>query len=281
MARQAALDGASLSVQDERWFCTLRSSLCDWLWLLPCSQWHASLPSLFSVLDGHAAHDVDDSAPQSTLTQLPCHVGTDKQAEMEVSLAFATFNVCSLHASGLLDLLQAQMRQHSVHILGVQEARFPATQIFQTATHIVATSASDPSGGFGCALLIDLSHPYARQGKHSLTISHRQLHVILAEPCILICRLHAPSLQVLVVVAHAPHSRQPKPEKERRWARLRSAVSSALKGGDVIWAAVDANGRLGSVPSEACGPGGAEEMNDNGEAFLALADEFDLLHGPS
>ena len=248
-----------LPVQDVRWFHTLCSPLCDWLWLLPTASgyWHSSLPSLFEVLDGHAAADVDHSAPQSTLAQLPCHASP---ADFAVSLTFATFNVCSFRAPGLLDLLQSQMREHSVHVLGVQEARFPSTQVFQTASHMVATSASDSTGNFGCALLIDHAHSYAQRGRHSLSLSRRQLHVILAEPRLLLCRLHAPALQVLCVVAHAPHSKQPLPDRERWWARLRAAISSALKPGDVIWAAIDANGRLGLTPSEACGTAGAEEI---------------------
>ena len=277
VARQAALDGAPLPVQDVRWFHTLSSPLGDWLWLLPSGYWHSSLPSLFEVLDGHAAADVDHSAPQSTLTQLPCHASPAHQDDFAVSLTFATFNVCSLRAPGLLDLLQSQMREHSVHVLGVQEARFPSTQVFQTASHMVATSASDATGNFGCALLIDHAHSYAQRGRHSLSLSRRQLHVILAEPRLLLCRLHAPALQVLCVVAHAPHSKQPLSDRERWWARLRAAISSALKPGDVIWAAIDANGRLGLTPSEACGTVGAEEMNANGEALLALSEEFDLL----
>ena len=44
----------------------------DWIWLLPSSRWHASLPSLWLLNSGLAAGQVSKEVPASVAKQLPC-----------------------------------------------------------------------------------------------------------------------------------------------------------------------------------------------------------------
>ena len=276
VAGSAARDGRPVTGHNQAWVDLLATDLRDWIWHLPYTSWSWTLPSLPNLLSGQAAADVCPTPPSSCLKQLPTARPRTLKHTFEVSLDVGTFNANTLRAPGLLDLLQVQMSSQAISVLGVQEARLPSTEVFQTATHFVITSSSDDTGSFGCALLLDRTRPYATRDGVPIFWQRKHLFVVHADPRLLICRVHAPALQALFVVAHAPHSKIPRPERQLWWDNLDSCISHALKPNDLLWLLVDANGRVGKEVHQACGHFGAEEHNDNGNALLALADTFDL-----
>ena len=95
------------------------SSLCqepdkEWIWLLPDSRWHQSLPTLWLLRSGLAAAQVSRHVPESVSKQLPCCRQQDApEPSRRYTLRFAasSFNAQTLRHAGALDVLSLTLKR--------------------------------------------------------------------------------------------------------------------------------------------------------------------------
>ena len=253
-----------------------RSKVRDWLWMLPRGTQSSCLPTVWDIFWGHAARSVSEQVRESVVTQLPAHVGPDLgPCQYTVCTTVGTFNAQTLRSAGSLDVLLHELRDQRCSVLGVQEVRFSDARSFEIGHHIVITSACTEQGQQGCALILSKEVPYAWAGPKALFFDSRQVFVVISEPSILIVKISAPGLQMLCVVAHAPHCSRSDQERTMWWSRLQAHIhtgSADPRHTPVLL--IDANARVGEEPSELIGDHQAEEPNRNTPFFIDLLHHF-------
>ena len=126
----------------------------------------------------------------------------------------------------------------------------------------------------GCELWVDLTAVYADVGGVKHTIPADGCVVLHADPRLLLVRVTAARLKCTIAVAHAPHHGRPLHERKAWWKDFTDRLSSQPD----VTVAADANARLGSVLSDAVGPGGfSQEEDANGELFHRALQELSLV----
>ena len=248
----------------------------DWLWLLPASHWHWTIPSLWHLRGGTAAQFVSKTVPASVCKHLPCKSATDRSGsgDYRIGISLSTFNAQTLRQAGAIDLLTHHMREQGCFIVGVQEARFSTASSFCLKHYRVVTSACTQAGQDGCALLVAQDCPYGTANGKSLYLQAQHIHTLIAEPDLLLVRIKAPGLHLLCCSAHAPHAKIEETTRTAWWSRLSAIFSNAslVKGGTPVLL-IDANARMGQGTSELVGTHGAEPPNANTGPFLAFLEE--------
>ena len=159
-------------------------------------------------------------------------------------------------------MTRRQIRECSVHLQGVQEAR--GTRGSRTVDGFIILSSGAVRGCLGCELWARADMPYARLEGKEFYFRLKDFAVLHADPRLLVVRVTARMLQCTVAVGHAPHSGHPLEEREAWWDDL----VKVLAGQPDLVLMVDANGRLGSVCSEAVGQGGFRQEEDASGALF-------------
>ena len=168
--------------------------------------------------------------------------------------------------------MRRQVRERGILLMGVQEARTPEGARAVDGFLVISTG---PCGqNLGCELWIDLEAVYARVGNAEFTVPPKDCVVVHSDPRLLLVRITAPRLRCTAVVAHAPHSGRPLEERRTWW----KALARALQPHPDLLLMIDANGRLGTVVSEAVGPGGyAQDEDSNGSLFHHALQQLQLF----
>jgi len=122
--------------------------------------------------------------------------GTSRLAPCAIHVL--SVNPRTLRRKGMLTLFLQQLHQFAIAIAGVSEARQYRDEITlktsddSGAQHIVATSAADATGNYGCAICISPSIPSATLGEKPILIEKRFCAIMRAEPRMMLVRIATP-----------------------------------------------------------------------------------------
>ena len=209
--------------------------------------------------------------------------------DVQLNLSFVSFNVLSLYdpphkggatgkkplsesgmrVHGKRDLLKRQLLELGALFVGLQETRLVADCISPDADFVMLQASAEPTGQLGVALWINRVQPYCRHGGRSFRLAQEHVHVADASPRHLLVQLHAPFLELTVLVAHEPFEGSKHAEPLTFWSDMSCKLSPKGISNDVV-VLTDSNAHVGSVVTEAISDCGAETENLVGEAFHAF-----------
>ena len=141
-------------------------------------------------------------------------------AEIQLCPCFCTANVLSLYTSphghaGKLGYLIEQFQAHALLLMGLQESRTPTGQISSHGVLRLCSGAHKGQGG--TELWVNLAQPYGYARGKPLKFARQHFQVLEADPDLLLVSADAPHFLGLLVVAHAPHSGHPEPDRLSWW----------------------------------------------------------------
>ena len=141
------------------------------------------------------------------------------QTKMVFELSFASANVLFLSAgsasqqeTGLMEIgriatLQRQFDIAKTNIIGIQEARTQSPCTRHCSSHLVYQSGADATGVRGCELWLSRSIPYGVKRGKPLFFHPHHVHIASADTRHLLAQIHAPGLQIRLLVVHAPYQK--------------------------------------------------------------------------
>ncbi|CAL1136698.1 unnamed protein product [Cladocopium goreaui] len=221
-------------------------------------RWLKVIPYLWMLL--HQAADLPPLTTQGfdiSAPELPALDGQllqpakSKQAPparlQQVSLSLCSANVRSLYTkphghAGKLDFLRGQMKQLKLNVVGIQEARSHAGQ--SAAEQVLRISGGDQQGQLGVELWVNLTQPYAYQGRTPVFFQRMDFVVVEATPRTLLVLHDHPSHRFWFLVAHGPQSGRPQEEREEWWMHLTTLLFQHVQS-DKIFILIDANAATG------------------------------------
>ena len=188
---------------------------------------------------------------QLQLRAVSCNVLTLSQRYVSAHAATASF----------LD----QCHDKGYAIVALQETRLKRLRFGHPEYVTVAHPCHKGQGGVLLALHRKLFRVHG-EGEAKEALAEKHISVVASTHELLIARVWYGSLDLLVIVAHAPHTGHSPKEVEAFWSSIRSALPPYLQDTDMI-VLTDANARLGTRISSAVHGHYAEEENDNGACF--------------
>ena len=205
------------------------------------------------------------------------------QTKMVFELSFASANVLSLsagsasqQATGLMEIgrvatLQRQFDIAKTNIIGgIQEARTQSPCTRHSSSHLVYQSGADATGVRGCELWLSRSIPYGVKRGKPLFFQPHHVHIASAETRHLLAQIHAPGLQIRLLVVHAPYQKAGDCEPAEWWQSMADLVQRTDQSKPLVVLG-DFNARFGSVLSDAISDHHPELESDTGHeahAFL-------------
>ena len=259
-----------------------RHPLRAWMWLAGISS--AALPWL-PALEGEAHRmqqlpGVCTHAPSMGVRQC-----TQSAGDVRFLLRFATYNVLTLFdpatvhgrkaraaafgmmISGKRDLLKSQMHAQGLWAMGLQETRLPESAVLPDGDFVMLCSGATPSGSYGCALWVNLRAAFAFVEGEPRYVSKDQLLVTGYSPRHILVQVDTPWLRLTVLVAHGPSAEGGDTTEARAfWGAMLVALQRRPQSSHVVLL-VDANGRLGSVPTDLVGSCDSETECPVGTVF--------------
>jgi len=221
-------------------------------------RWLKVIPYLWMIL--HQAVDLPPLTTQGfdiSAPELPALDGQLRQPDrskqaptarlQQVSLSICSANVRSLYTkphghAGKLDFLRGQMKQLQLNVVGIQEARSHAGQ--SAADQVLRISGGDQQGQLGVELWVNLTQPYAYQGRTPVFFQRMDFVVVEATPRTLLVLHDHPSHRFWFLVAHGPQSGRPQEEREEWWMHLTTLLFQHVQS-DKIFILIDANAATG------------------------------------
>ena len=150
-------------------------------------------------------------------------------------------------------------------IIGIQEARTHQGAI-TTGGYYIISAGRTKAGSHGCELWIATKVHYATIGGTKAYLKSTDVVAIHADPTLLVCSISAPALDIIVVVALAPHTGKPMEEINAFWKRANAIVRQARKGRPAMFLG-DTNAAVGSEESAAIGSHQPAKEHKSGELF--------------
>ena len=254
-------------------------SLAAWGWLA-----HQHLPGLPSLSAFQAEACRLQTQPE--VVQPPTQgikEVTEREAEVQLSLTFVTFNVLSLFAedapkgrpkrlaslgmmiAGKRDIMKQQFRKENVWAIGLQETRLPLNVVLPDPDFVMYNSAATAEGSYGCSLWVNLQQPYGHRANKPLFFRPDYAVVTDLSPRHLVVQVDAPHMRLTILVAHAPKPTGQTPcPAQAFWNMCRQALQKRPESSEIV-ILMDANSHVGSIPTEALGPHDEETENPAGE----------------
>lgn len=190
---------------------------------------------------------------------------------VDLHCSLATANVLTLlpakklTETGLQGRARSEALQRSFHdagyqIVGVQETRLRKEVRIEQEHYFVFSAVATPRGTFGMQLWfskhLDLGAGCFFKRDH--------FKIIARDPRYLIVKVAAPFLRAIVIAAHAPTSQAKDEVVANWWFDLHGAIPAKYRQWSRI-ALLDANARVGSIPTKAIGSFSADEQDTHGE----------------
>ena len=212
---------------------------------------------------------------------LPIPAPTNISTQCHVRLGLATLNVLTLKgADNAHHGLQGVARQAAIlqqlfdigiHVFALQETRLRRIGSLVSDQYLLLASPASPQGHFGMMMGFDIRRPHGTitdEDGHTLEIKFQRTHlsVIFSDPRSLIVKVHTPALKCIIVAGHAPHTGASEEAGTAWWQGLIDRIPAQFSSWDRL-ALVDANCRVGSIPSDSVGTWQAEEDGKHSEAF--------------
>eukprot|EP00435_Cladocopium_sp_Y103_P042722 s918_g11.t2 len=247
---------------------------CEWIWMLfdkrYAQRWvggHVVLPSKPT-----STPEVD-LIPSHTLDAVTCENDT-----CVILMKLASGNVLTLKGEGPSRQANIfrQFAEAGAHMFALQETRLKRLPTSQNADYLLFSSSATENGHFGILLGFNhrLPHGYLVKPdgtRNEVTFKAEHFAIIERDPRVLVIRVRTPVLRGIVVAAHAPHTGATDLEIEQWWRDLCRRVPPKYADWERILL-VDANARVGSIPSDSVGTWQAEADTDKSMHFL------DYLH---
>eukprot|EP00435_Cladocopium_sp_Y103_P028905 s2399_g7.t1 len=225
---------------------------------LDMAMWRKQLPHLWLIYGAHLGcprflgDGFDISAPSLPELDMPLSEKeppspTEDLDMANITVSFCTANVLSMYTAldgfpGKLGYLVEQFQAHALLFGGIQEARTPQGSCRCQQVQRFCTGAHRGSGGV--ELWLNLQQPYGFVGKKPLYLKPQQIQILEATPRILLARLTAPYLDIVLLVAHAPHSGKPEQERQAWWTALTTTLHRHC-GALPLYVMMDANAAPG------------------------------------
>ena len=233
-----------------------------------------------------ATRDAEKIKQWSSMISPFLNAAEQPNQQIHFSLIFGSYNVLSLgdrleQAKTLLDepgrvaLLRQQVHAQRIHCMGLQEARTPKGA-YHSMTHFRFSSGPLQNGVGGVELWFSKAWPYGRtDGGCTLVFQEEHFHLLHCEPSLLVMKVATTSLQLLVGVAHAPHSGHSKQHIEDWWTRLRQTLDRLHEKRELVLL-MDANAKTDATEDMAFGGLSEDVQNSNGLELRAFANESGL-----
>jgi hypothetical protein len=252
----------------------LEPHLCAAEWL---GYWHLAslgITGYPSIRNGYFEYSLpagDQCVPDPDLhvsTMRGLTVSNSPVENVEVLLRCATANVLTLYTtqtatggfvSARHEALMTMFHHQDVHVVGVQESR-SKLQGHHAAEHFHVLSAPALRSGH-CGVQLWVAKKIAVQDAH-LTICASHLRVLHQSARRLIVRLAIDGLRILLIVGHVPCAPDDAAAKNW-WHDTTSLIPSSYCSWPRIMM-VDANGKVGSLTSQAVGDYYSAEENFHG-----------------
>ena len=204
--------------------------------------------------------------------------------EVDCHLTIATYNVMSLaedeptllHQSGRAALLRAQFDHAGIGLAGLQETRTQQGTI-QSRSHIRFCSGSDQNGLLGVELWVSLAIPIGADAKgREHYFKPNEFAVLKADPRRLFVHCRNGFMNVLIVVAHSPHSGDKLDTRRQWWTELGHDLQALADGKEIIMR-LDANARIGESRGWHVGDLADNITTVNGQFLIDILEEFQLM----
>ena len=190
---------------------------------------------------------------------------------VDLHCSLATANVLTLlpakklTETGLQGRARSEALQRSFHdagyqIVGVQETRLRKEARIEQEHYFVFSAVATPRGTFGMQLWFSKSLDLGA----GCFFKRDHFKIIARDPRYLIVKVAAPFLRAIVIAAHAPTSQAKDEVVANWWTDLHGAIPAKYRQWSRI-ALLDANARLGSIPTRAVGSFSADEQDSHGE----------------
>ena len=153
----------------------------------------------------------------------------DIPREITISVSLVSANVQTLgkgpdgHA-GKLDYIQQQFVEHGVCVAGIQEARTDESFATKQGSFIRLASGSD-RGHHGVELWLSKTQPFGYDKGAPCYFRAQDVIVLHSDPRRLLVRVTHPSLEVLLLVLHAPQSGRDQEERKEWWLTTNDLVT--------------------------------------------------------
>ena len=162
------------------------------------------------------------------------------------------------------------------NVLALQETRAKRSPGQEQPDYWTFSADADPKGCYGAQLAFAKNIPYGfTPNGCPLYWTMKHFRIVASTPRFLAILVDAPALKLLCISAHAPHGGADDKTMLDWWHDLHQAIPAKLRSVP-IWIGIDANARVGSIVTQAIGPCGAEEQDDNGEHFQNFLSEHAL-----
>lgn len=253
----------------------------DWAWIFWKPEWknfwtgsHVRIPRCYGQPNDALTLHKSDPALETTI-------------EAHIKIKGLSANVLTIGASGdkssnkqdsglkltRLHGLHAQCRKMEFNVLALQETRAKRSPGQEQPDYWTFSAEADPKGCYGAQLAFAKNIPYGfTPSGCPLYWTMKHFRIVASTPRYLAILVDAPALKLLCISAHAPHGGADDKTMLDWWQDLHQAIPAKLRSVP-IWIGIDANARVGSIVTQAIGPCGAEEQDDNGEHFQNFLSE--------
>ena len=166
-----------------------------------------------------------------------------------------------------VEMMEQQFRDRGIGVVGIQEVRARRQERRDGVYYIMLISAADEFGALGVQCWIDRElNLHILQWK---AVSSRLLFVVTVTP---------QGAVAIFLSGHSPTLHAKDDDKLNFWSSLSTVVGELMaRFPNAFWSLViDANGRVGSVPSTAIGRHEAANEDSNGAYLRQLAEDFNF-----
>ena len=269
----------------------LRHPLSRWSWM--AGHTFTDLPTLFSFeseFDRMLREDRPAPAPP-----LPVSPAPPNTARAQLRLVFVSYNALTLRdpkatgkqhpqatnsvgvrVSGRRELLKSQFLKLGAQFVGIQETRTPDQAILPDADYWMLHAPCDGKGLYGVALWLSKDIPYGFSGETKHRLERHHFAVVTQSPRLLIVRIIASFVDLLVVVAHAPHAAAKDEHAHVFWHTVEGFLHDIPPSAHIVLL-TDANAHLGSETTESVGDVFAEQENPPVRALHNLLQTWELF----
>ena len=197
--------------------------------------------------------------PRTSYRTLQCKVATANV----LSLLPGKLQHEGLRGRARTEALHKMFFDEGYHIVGVQETRCRVICRTEQQHYFVFSSPATPQGHLGVQIWIARAIPL---GEGSQQLQREHFRIVAATPRLLVLKCTAPFFRTLLVCGHAPTSQAEENDIKQWWATLRTSLTTRYADWPQILM-IDANARIGSLPSRAIGTFQSEEQDTGGHYF--------------
>ena len=197
---------------------------------------------------------------ESELTTIHCSVAS---ANVLTLLPAKKNTELGLQGKARSEALQKTFHEAGYHIVGIQESRMRKEARIETEHYFVFSACATSRGTFGIQIWFSRALSLSENGHY---FEKHHFKILAKDPRFLAIRVVAPFMRAIVIAAHAPTTQASPESVASWWQQLNRTIPAKFDG----WARillVDANARLGSIPSRAVDVHDEDEQDCNGELF--------------